>query len=97
VVQWSGEGESDAAFLPENWPPLRQAWGDWAASLTDADSARLITYQDLKGNPWTNAVTEIVLHVANHSAHHRGQVAGFIRSLGKTPPNVDSINYARHK
>jgi uncharacterized damage-inducible protein DinB len=49
----------------------------------------------MRGNPWTQPLWEIVLHVVNHGTHHRGQAAGFLRSLGHTPPKLDLIFYYR--
>jgi uncharacterized damage-inducible protein DinB len=31
----------------------------------------------------------------NHGTHHRGQVVGFLRALGHTPPVVDLIHFYR--
>jgi uncharacterized damage-inducible protein DinB len=36
-----------------------------------------------------------VLHVVNHGTHHRGQVAGFLRTMGHAPPALDLIAYYR--
>jgi uncharacterized damage-inducible protein DinB len=36
-----------------------------------------------------------LLHVVNHGTHHRGQVAGFLRSMGRKPPVLDLIAYYR--
>jgi uncharacterized damage-inducible protein DinB len=33
--------------------------------------------------------------VVNHGTHHRGQVSGFLRSMGHTPPALDLIAYYR--
>jgi uncharacterized damage-inducible protein DinB len=55
----------------------------------------VIHYQDMKGNSYTSTLWEIVLHVVNHATHHRGQVAGFLRTLGHTPPPLDLIRFYR--
>ena len=77
------------------WPPLLEAWRAWAANLTEAAAGEVLAYQDLSGRPWRTAVWEIVLHVVNHGTHHRGQVAGFLRSMGHTPPPLDLIAFYR--
>ncbi len=55
----------------------------------------MIEYKDLKGNPYQSPLWQIVLHLVNHGSHHRGQVSGMLRALGKTPPPLDLIAYYR--
>ena len=54
-----------------------------------------IAYDDFKGNPWKTPAWQVILHVVNHATHHRGQAAGFIRAMGKTPPVLDLMAYYR--
>ena len=70
-------------------------WRDWAAGLTDENVASEAAYQDLKGNPHTTQWWKIVLHVVNHGTHHRGQVSGFLRTMGHLPPPLDLMAYYR--
>jgi len=96
-------GEPYTGFIPEEdrrldtlqreWPALMERWQNWVAGLTDTSA--LIHYHDLKGNPYSTKGWEIVLHVVNHGTHHRGQAAGFLRTLGHTPPPLDLIRYYR--
>ncbi len=98
-------GESASSFLNEDerrwdlleaeWPPLWQAWQDWAFSVQDDGARRPVRYFDLQGNPSEQPVWQIVLHVVNHATHHRGQVAGFLRAMGHRPPPLDLIRYYR--
>ncbi len=81
--------------LATEWPALQQQWRAWAASLDDGDSARELEYADTRGRPWKNRISHIVLHVVNHSTHHRGQVSGFLRAMGRTPPPLDFIAFVR--
>ena len=63
--------------------------------VTDESLEERLSYTDLKGNPWVSPIWQIVLHVVNHGTHHRGQVAGFLRSMGHAPPPLDLIAYYR--
>jgi uncharacterized damage-inducible protein DinB len=85
----------DLAVLRGAWPDLHRQWQEWAAPLTDADLQRVVSYRDLRGNPWKSSLWKILLHVVNHGTHHRGQAVGFMRSLGHTPPPLDLITYYR--
>ncbi|HEY1800531.1 MAG TPA: DinB family protein [Terriglobales bacterium] len=91
------EKDKNLAVLQEQWPGLHAAWMQWAADLTDQSAHSVLAYQDLKGNPWTQPTWQVVLHVVNHATHHRGQVSGFLRALGHTPPSLDLIAYYREK
>ncbi len=82
-------------MLTTEWPRLQSAWIEWSATLDDHSIAQPFHYQDRKGNPWSDPLSAIILHVVNHGTHHRGQVSGFLRALGTTPPPLDFIAYAR--
>lgn len=81
--------------LAVEWTAVYAAWHEWAAGMTDASMADQISYRDLKGNPWVSPVWQILLHVVNHGTHHRGQVAGFLRTMGRVPPVLDLIAFYR--
>jgi uncharacterized damage-inducible protein DinB len=83
--------------LHEQWPRVHAAWLQWTCELTDEAAQANFTYQDLKGKSWTQPIWQVVLHVVNHGTHHRGQVSGFLRILGHTPPRLDLIEYYRAK
>jgi len=92
---------SDADYnlhvLQIDWLLLYERWNEWAANLTDENTSQSFSYHDLKGNPYSSTVAEAVLHVVNHGTHHRGQVSGFLRALGHTPPPLDLIWYYRER
>jgi uncharacterized damage-inducible protein DinB len=86
------DSDRDLAVLQTAWPELL---GRWREFLAAADPSARISYHDLKGNPYTTPLWQIVLHVVNHATHHRGQAAGMIRAMGHTPPPLDLIAYYR--
>ena len=89
------EAERTLAFIQTAWPELYQRWRAWASSLTNESPAREVTYRDLKQNQWKQPLWQIILHVVNHGSHHRGQVSGFMRAMGHTPPPLDLAAYHR--
>ena len=91
------DSDRDLFALQEQWPGIHAAWLQWATELTNDSACSNFTYKDLKGNSWTHPVWQVVLHVVNHGTHHRGQVSGFLRALGHTPPPLDLVAYYRSK
>lgn len=89
------EAESNLGHLQTALPELHDRWRQWASSLTVESPNREIKYSDIKGNQWKQPLWQIILHVVNHASHHRGQVSGFIRAMGHTPPPIDLSFYHR--
>jgi len=101
------EGHSPATFLSEadydlevlrrDWPLVHDGWHRWIAGLDDATLNEEMLYSDLKGAERRNTRWQILLHAVNHATHHRGQVSGFLRAMGKKPPALDEILFYREK
>ena len=87
--------DRDLAVLQREWPKVLAEWKEWAAGATDESLGTVCAYQDTRGNSYSSPLWQIVLHVVNHGTHHRGQVSGFLRSMGKVPPPLDLIAYYR--
>jgi len=88
-----GPEDRDLAVLRKEWPIVHEKWLAWLSGVTDF--TKTASYKDLKGNPYSQPLWQILLHVINHGTHHRGQVSGFMRSMGKAPPPTDLIYYYR--
>jgi uncharacterized damage-inducible protein DinB len=87
--------DRDLTVLQGEWPALQQRWKLWLRDFSNDDAKRIISYKDMRGNPYAQPVWQIILHLVNHGTHHRGQVSGFLRSMGHTPPPLDLIAYYR--
>ena len=87
--------ETSLAALQSAWPAIHQRWRDLASGLTDETASAEIVYQDLKGRTWKQPLWQVMLHLVNHGTHHRGQVSGFLRAMGRTPPPLDLVFYYR--
>jgi uncharacterized damage-inducible protein DinB len=68
---------------------------EWVAALDAKELARAVTYTNSAGNTFSDSVGDILLHVALHGAHHRGQIAASLRAAGAAPPAVDYILLVR--
>lgn len=90
-----GPEYQDPAVLRPAWQSVFEGWRTWAGERTDEDFLVETAYHDLRGNPWRTPLWQVVLHVVNHGTHHRGQAAGFMRSMGHTPPPLDLVAYYR--
>ena len=91
------DADRSLAVLQNDWPALHQRGKQWADGLTDDQALREVAYHDMKGRPWSQPLWQLVLHVVNHGTHHRGQVSGFLRTLGHTPPALDLVFFYRER
>jgi uncharacterized damage-inducible protein DinB len=56
---------------------------------------RELTYHNYVGDPYTNNVESIMIHLVNHCSYHRAQIAMLLRQKGFDPINTDFITYDR--
>jgi uncharacterized damage-inducible protein DinB len=80
-----------AALAAEN----AKTYEAYMPTLDEAALARTVTYTNSKGVTYTNTVGDILLHVAMHGSHHRGQIASMLRRAETEPPAVDYIVFVR--
>ncbi|HEY4327659.1 MAG TPA: DinB family protein [Mucilaginibacter sp.] len=72
--------------------------GKWISFLNERDDSDLekqITYQNSKGETFTDKLTEVLAHVINHGTHHRAQAGQHLKFAGESLPNTDYIFYLR--
>jgi uncharacterized damage-inducible protein DinB len=63
--------------------------------LHNHDMKEMIIYKNASGEPFTNAIHDILFHVVNHSTYHRAQIAIQFRMNNIQPPITDYIAYKR--
>jgi uncharacterized damage-inducible protein DinB len=94
-TSFTTEADYDLSVLQNEWPVVHEKWLAWVDGLTDETAAADLHYADMRGNHWQQPPWQIVLHVVNHATQHRGQVAGFLRSMGHAPPPLDLTAFYR--
>ena len=68
----------------------------WLSFVESQDNFnRELSYTNYVGDPYTNNVETIMIHLVNHSSYHRAQVAMLLRQKGFEPINTDFITYDR--
>ena len=94
-------GERPPPFPPEgeveNVAELRARWLPLLDGLEGqtGDPQRAVGYARLDGSSQSGSAGDILRHVVNHGAHHRGQVVTLLRRLGHAAPNTDLIAFYR--
>jgi uncharacterized damage-inducible protein DinB len=68
----------------------------WLSFVESQDNFnRELSYTNYVGDPYTNNVETIMIHLVNHSSYHRAQIAMLLRQKGFEPINTDFITYDR--
>lgn len=103
------KGDSPQALeKPERFPDLDAARKEWTElesemrgqlALLGAEAIeRTIEYQDLRGQPQSDLLWQMLQHVVNHGSYHRGQITTMLRQLGAAPPrSMDLMTFYRER
>ena len=83
--------------LVERWRQVEASVRDFLANLRDEDLDRAVEFTFGNGPKHSMPMGQLLHHVTIHGAHHRGQVALLLRSLGVTPGNFDILFYYGRK
>ncbi|HLT73908.1 MAG TPA: DinB family protein [Ohtaekwangia sp.] len=86
-------GEYKLDTLNDMVKKANSMWLEFVESQESFD--RELTYRNYVGNPYTNNVEAIMMHLVNHSSYHRAQIAMLLRQKGFEPVNTDFITYDR--
>ena len=70
----------------------------WQYVLEKAEQegfSSLLDYLSVKGDPFSNTLSDIFTHVLNHGTYHRAQIATLLRQQNIDPVVTDFIAFAR--
>ena len=95
VASLDAELESDRIELEQAIYAQAGVWETWIGQQSPDGLAGDITYRNLKGAEFHNALTSTLLHVFNHGTHHRGQVSAAVSGFGYDVPEMDLMWYLR--
>jgi|SRR6185503_8093516 len=71
-------------------------WISFLTQLEEKDFENIISYKNLKGDPFENKLSDILAHVINHGTHHRAQAGQQLRAAGAQQlPITDYIFFLR--
>jgi uncharacterized damage-inducible protein DinB len=65
------------------------------ATLAGDDLGRGIRYANSAGREFSNAIADILVHVALHGQYHRGKINLMLRRAGESPAPADYIAFVR--
>ena len=67
----------------------------FTSRLTQEDLDGSRGYKTTEGKAYSNVLSDMLLHLANHSSYHRGQITTLLRQLGAVPLSTDFILFIR--
>ncbi len=67
----------------------------WVALMESLPEDRVVEYRRISGEPLSTTLSEIVLHVLNHSTYHRGELRGLcLLHADEEFPETDRILFS---
>lgn len=106
LERWKGSSPT-ALHQPAEFPTfaeLEKAWVrtqleamDFIDTLSEKALAEDVTYTNTRGETCTFQLGHLMLHLANHSNHHRGEWASMLAILNVAHPEDDLLTYLREK
>ena len=85
------------ADLQTAWMRVESEMKDFLATCTEKALSEPVTYTNTRGESRSMPLGQLMLHVANHATHHRGELAAMLAVLNVPHPEDDMLLYFREK
>ncbi|HTX89963.1 MAG TPA: DinB family protein [Anaerolineales bacterium] len=102
LARW--EGQSPKSILApadlmtvqavrERWIDLNGERQAYLAGLKEAELDQNVEWTNMRDQSYVLPRWQVMLHCANHSTHHRSEVAAILTELGHEPDSTDLLEY----
>ena len=89
---WEIQSLEKCIKLNEN---INVQYTDFIKSLENKELDQIVSYKNLKGDEFSTSLSDILVHVFNHSTYHRGQIANRLKTLSLNIHPTDYIVFSR--
>ena len=79
--------------LRERWAELIDERRAYFAALDEAELDSSVSWTNMRGQSFTLPRWQVILHGANHSTHHRSEIAAMLTELGHEPDSTDLLEF----
>lgn len=79
--------------IRKRWDKVENERADFIRSLSEAKLATAISYANTRGQTFAYPLWQMLVHVANHSTYHRGQITTLLRQVGAKPVGTDFLAF----
>jgi len=84
---------TEVAGISSRWEALHAERGAYLASLDEAGLEESLHWRNMRGQAYELPLWQLMLHCANHSTHHRSEVAAILTELGHEPDSTDLLEF----
>ncbi|HUI87136.1 MAG TPA: DinB family protein [Anaerolineales bacterium] len=81
------------ASVDERWTTIEAEMRAFIESQTAASLESNITYSNFSGETFRVPLYQMLMHVANHNTHHRGELAAMFALMNVPHPEEEVIQY----
>jgi uncharacterized damage-inducible protein DinB len=101
-ARWQGQSPKTMLSRQElpTAPAIRERWAEliderraYFAALDEAELAATLHWTNTRGQSYALPRWQVMLHCANHSTHHRSEVAAMLTELGHEPDSTDLLEF----
>jgi uncharacterized damage-inducible protein DinB len=101
LMRWGGESPKSlfdfdmyqtVEQIRARWEPIQRDLSEFVGAQTADTLARLVDYKNTSGKSFRLPLWQLMAHVANHSNHHRGELAAMYAQMD-IPHREDDLYY----
>ncbi|RMH38612.1 MAG: hypothetical protein D6694_12140 [Gammaproteobacteria bacterium] len=79
--------------IQERWAELIKERDTNFEGLNGSDLVVAVHWTNMRGQSFTLPRWQVMLHCANHSTHHRSEIAAILTELGHEPDSTDLLGF----